>query len=283
MKVTLVNPYGFCQGVLNVIKRIETIRKSHPNEDIYCIGQVVHNQIVINKLLTSKIKILAGDKQQIIDSLDHGVVIFSAHGTDEKIIAKAKQKNLIVYDAVCPFVKQELTLIKDKINQGYDVIYIGVSNHDETKAALAISNKIHFISAEKDLNNLTITNSKIIVINQTTLSILDLKKLHQEILKKYPYAILADEICNATRLRQKSIIDNANKYDGVIVIGDENSNNTKALYNLSLKKGYQSIMIKSYEKLDLQWLSNKNNILITSGTSTPNEIVIEVYEKISNL
>ena len=282
MNVTLLKPYGFCKGVYNVINYINEIVAKHPNENIYCIGQLVHNEIVMKKLLSLNIKVLTGDKSKLIDSINKGVVIFSAHGTDEKIVQKAKEKGLIVYDAACPFVKQELNLIKNKVLGDNDVIYIGVKNHDESNAALAISNKIHFVGTIDDVNNLEITNKNIVVINQTTLSILDLKEIHNKIKEKFPSATFIDEICNSTRLRQEFFYKNKDKFDGVIIVGDKNSNNTNALKNVAEKLNYNVIMIDNYENIDLKWLGRKNNILLASGTSTPNEVVQDICEKIKN-
>ena len=93
-------------------------------------------------------------------SIENGVVVFSAHGTDEKIVKKAIKKRLIVYNAVCPFVDKSFTAIKEKSEQGYDIIYIGKKGHDEANAALSFSNNIHLIENENDVDNLIIDNEK---------------------------------------------------------------------------------------------------------------------------
>ena len=156
MEIELIKPYGFCVGVKYVIDQLNDIISKHSNESVFCVGQLVHNQNVVNSLKDKGVTILNEDKEKAIDKISSGVVVFSAHGTDENIIKKAKDKGLIVYDLACPFVKKSFDVIKNKLNDDYDVIYIGVRNHDESNAALSISNKIHFVTNIDDVNKLNI-------------------------------------------------------------------------------------------------------------------------------
>lgn len=283
MQVEIIKPYGYCSGVKRVIDMIESIRQKHQNDKIYCIGQIVHNKIVNEKLKELDIDVLtAGTKKEIINKLQQGVVIFSAHGTDEKIINLAKEKGLIVYDVVCPFVKREFDIIKKKIKEGYSIIYIGKKKHEESEAAISISDEITLIENVQDLYGLNLTNNKIAVINQTTLSINDLKDIYLEIKNKFPNAVIIDEICNSTRIRQEKLLS-INKDVSIIVVGDENSNNTKSLFKLVKLKGNDCVMIESYNDLNIQWLDGKKSVIIVSGASTPNEIVEEIYEKIKKI
>ncbi|MCI5746207.1 MAG: 4-hydroxy-3-methylbut-2-enyl diphosphate reductase [Erysipelotrichaceae bacterium] len=281
MKVTIIKPYGFCLGVENVIKQINDIINKHQNEKIYCLGQIVHNDKVIQNLIQKGVTFLYGDKKQEILKLRSGVVVFSAHGSDESLVNMAKEKGLITYDFACPFVKKEFQIIKDKIKEGYSVIYIGIKNHEETIAALSISDKITFVETIDDVKKLNIVNDKIMVINQTTLSIIKLQAIFDAIKEKYPNVLIIDEICNSTRLRQSFLLDLDNSVDGVIVIGDKTSNNTKSLYLTAVNKGFDTIMIDDVKQLNDSWLKDKSNINILSGASTPKEIVDDVYEYIN--
>ena len=90
------------------------------------MGQLIHNKEVVSQIENKGIIVLYGDKNKSIDFIDEGVVVFSAHGTDESIKKKALNKGLIVYDAACPFVKKEIELVKSYISKGYRVAFIGV-------------------------------------------------------------------------------------------------------------------------------------------------------------
>ena len=98
MEIELIKPYGFCVGVKYVIDQLNDIISKHSNESVFCVGQLVHNQNVVNSLKDKGVTILDEDKEKAIDKISSGVVVFSAHGTDENIIKKAKDKGLIVYE-----------------------------------------------------------------------------------------------------------------------------------------------------------------------------------------
>lgn len=283
MKVELIEPYGYCIGVANVIKQIQKIASIHHDKKIFCIGQVVHNQKVNDDIRKLNVNILTGEKDSLIDSISSGVVIFSAHGTDEKIINKAKEKGLIVYDLVCPFVKRTFKIINEALKDKKDVIYIGVNNHEESNAALSIDNNIHFVTSVDDINKLKIKNENICVINQTTLSIIDIKDIYTNILNKYPNAEIVDEICNSTRIRQQVLLDKKISSDGIIVVGDKNSNNSKSLYNIALKQGYNTIFVSNEKELDYNWILNKKSISIMSGASSDKAVVEEIYTKLKKI
>ena len=119
---------------------------------------MVHNDEVINFVKSKGVKVISGNKEEAIDSIDFGVVVFSAHGTSDKIIQKAIDKGLVVYDAACPFVKKELLDIKKYIEKDYDVLFIGVPGHDEANAVLSISSKIHLIARLSDVEQININN-----------------------------------------------------------------------------------------------------------------------------
>ncbi len=283
MNVNLIKPYGYCIGVSNVVKSIKQIVSKHSNMSVFCIGQVVHNKNVNDSIEKMGVKIIDKEKNEAIDSIDFGVVIFSAHGTDQKIIDKAKNKGLIVYDLACPFVLKTFDIIKDRIRQGYDIIYIGVKKHEESMAALSIDESIHFVCNIEDINLLDISNKKISVINQTTLSILDIKDIYNKILEKYPHATIIDEICGSTRVRQQILLERKIVDDGIIIIGDKNSNNSKSLYYTAIKQKYDAVLVSEFEQIDLNWLKNKDSVAIMSGASSDNSVVENIYEKLKNL
>ena len=283
MNISILKPCGFCAGVQRVMDLIEQICLSHPNQNIYCLGQVVHNNYVNEELKKKGIIITSSNKDEALNQISSGVVIFSAHGTDQKLVQKAINKNLIVYNTICPFVQKEFSIINEKIKEGYHILYIGVKNHDETLAALSISEQITLIENENDLVSLNLKTNKIAVINQTTLPIDSLYNLHKKIKSIYPDSIFIDEICDSTRKRQNAIHSIDDDCDGLIIVGDQHSNNTKSLYKIAKDKGLAVIMVQEYNFLLQDWLKGKKNLLITSGASTSIKKVEEIYKIIKNI
>ena len=283
MNVKVLKPYGFCAGVEYVIKTLDKAVNDNNGKQVYCIGDLVHNDEVINFVKSKGVKVISGNKEEAIDSIDFGVVVFSAHGTSDKIIQKAIDKGLVVYDAACPFVKKELLDIKKYIEKDYDVLFIGVPGHDEANAVLSISSKIHLIARLSDVEQININNKKIVVINQTTLSTDELHYIHFAIKKRFPYAVFEDEICNSSRIRQKRLLSEANDYDLVIVVGDKHSNNTQTLFKMAKEKYCNAINISSKEQLHTFDLYKTQNVLILSGASVMKEKVEEIIKFLKNL
>ena len=143
---------------------------------------------------------------------------------------KAIDKGLTVIDASCKDVIKTHVLMKEHIDAGYDVIYIGKQGHPETEGALGVDPEhIHLISKANELEGLNLDNEKIIITNQTTMSLWDVYSLSQKIQEKFPQAQFIKEICNATQVRQEAVATQAIEADLTIVVGDPHSNNTARL------------------------------------------------------
>ena len=283
MEIELLYPLGFCKGVQKAIDTAIEAANTYNDLPIYCIGPIVHNKIVNDFLISKNIHILNGNKKDLIDSIDKGVVIFSAHGTDTSLIDYAKSKNLIVINTICTYVQKSMDIIKQYLNNEYKILFIGVNNHPENEAICSISQNVYFCTNKENIPTFNKTD-KILVANQTTLSIDDLTSIHNLIKAKYPQAIFADEICNSTRLRQQQIKNVDSKIvDGIIIVGDKTSNNTKSLFKLALNKNIDTIMIENLSDLNYDWLLNKKHICIASGASTPLKVIKEVHDFIRKL
>ena len=280
MKVEILKPKAYCAGVSNAIKLAYKAREENPNKKVYVLGMLVHNNFVVEELKKKDIQV-ALDINEIPDG---EVIIFSAHGHKRELDEIAKQKNLIVYDSVCPKVLSNIKLIEENAKAGHYVIYIGQKGHPEAEACLSLYNKV-ILYTNNILNNYHIENDDSpLVINQTTLSILDIKGIHEDILKVIPNARIANEICGSTRLRQEAILSLDKDVDLIIVVGDNNSSNTRRLLEVAKASHpeVESLMIADASELNMRTCANKNHIVISSGASTPEDIIDAVYNKIVN-
>lgn len=281
---------GFCFGVTSAINKVYEKITDLP-KPIYLLGDLVHNKNVSNNLIKKGIIIL-NDKSrfEMLDEINSGSVIISAHGVSDRVYEKIKDKNLNFYDATCPFVKKASIIINKYLKLDYDVIYIGKKHHPETEAFENIPN-VHIIESEDDINNLIINNQKIAVTNQTTLSILDIDYLYKILKNIYPNIVTINAVCNATKERQLELIAAIEKLNDemalVIVIGDRMSNNTESLAKRA--RAYNNIKtLKIENKNDLisnlDYIKNFKNIIIASGASTPKDIIDDIiYELKMNL
>lgn len=277
MKLIKVTPRGLCQGVANAINIAKKTRQQYPNEKITILGQLVHNQNITNALLSYNIETLNDPKKtrlELLEMINEGIVIFTAHGISEQVIEKAHQKGLICVNATCPYVSLIHNLIKEKLHEGYEIGYIGKKGHPESEAVLEMSPHIHLIENEHDLN---FTHDRLFFTNQTTLSFLETSILYEKIHQKYPHAIISNDICNATKARQEALL-NLEEVDVLIVVGDPSSHNTQKLAKTGETKAKKVYLIENLEQCLQLNLSHVESIAITSGASTPTKITQQIIQ-----
>ncbi|AOG60613.1 4-hydroxy-3-methylbut-2-enyl diphosphate reductase [Spiroplasma helicoides] len=284
MEVIKIIPRGFCLGVVKSIKMAKEALKKYGDKSIYMIGLLVHNKIVVKELEEQGIKVIDDWKKSRMDIIKtipkNSVVIFSAHGTDEKVIKKAEELGLIIIDTKCEWVLETEELIKKHISNDYDVIFIGKHHHPETIALTSIDfNKVHLVTNIDEVNKLKIENEKIFVTNQTTLSIIDTDLIYKEIKAKYPKCVFKNDLCEATLVRQKAVLDlDSNKVDLLYVVGDERSNNTLKLVELGNSIGIKSLRINDKSEIDLNDLKNTKVVAVTAGASTASVVQNDVIK-----
>lgn len=287
MKINKIEPQGYCNGVKRALDIIdEAINNPSTKKPIYLLGSIIHNKNVVNSFINKGV-ILVDDKNktrlELLDSINDGSVVFSAHGVSPLVYKKAIEKKLNIIDATCGYVKIVHQRINDYLNKGYEIIYIGTKNHPECEGVLGISDKIHFITNEDDINNLNIDNKLIYCTNQTTLSKYDISNLFNKLNNKYKNIVIDDKICNATTIRQEAMKSQP-KADLCIVVGDKLSSNTKKLAKVSLEQALiKTILVEDLNELKSYDLKNVNTINISSGASTPSYIVDEIINYLEEL
>ncbi len=282
MHVSLIKPQGFCSGVTKAVSIAKQAKKEHPNENVYILGMLAHNQTLIDDL-TKEGLITLSDENEIkaLEKLQKGdVVIFTAHGHSEKVEQKAKDLGLIIYDATCFKVKSNLEKIKEEINAGHQVIYIGQKGHKETNAALSVSNNVSLYDTKLLINYYLITDKNPYVINQTTLNFQELNKLHEDILSHIPGARIENEICAATRLRQEAVGKIERDTDLIIIVGHQKSSNSNRLFEIASNLFHNAtvIMVNDLDELKKHDIEAKKKAAVVSGASTPQYVVDEIYK-----
>ncbi|MBR4461749.1 MAG: 4-hydroxy-3-methylbut-2-enyl diphosphate reductase [Erysipelotrichaceae bacterium] len=284
MKIQKVIPSGYCKGVVNAINIAKKTRKEYPEEPVYILGMLVHNSHVSKELENEGIITLYDEhksKEELLDDIDEGVIIFTAHGISDAIKEKVTAKGLRYVDATCVDVLKTQNLIKERLDDGYEVIYFGKKGHPEAEAVLSISDRIHLISCKEDIDALDILNHKLFFTNQTTMSYLELSDIIAYLQEKYPSIFIQPEVCNATSSRQKAIYE-LKDCDLLYVVGDLRSNNTNMLKEIGLKHGIKKVLlIQTYEDIDKSDLQDVENIYVTAGASTPPELIRQVIDHLS--
>ncbi|EPR6815861.1 4-hydroxy-3-methylbut-2-enyl diphosphate reductase [Staphylococcus pseudintermedius] len=282
MEIIKITPRGYCYGVVDamVIARNASL---DPNlsRPIYILGMIVHNKHVTDAFESDGIITLDGpNRLEILDQINEGTVIFTAHGVSPEVKRRAKDKGLTCIDATCPDVENTHQLIRDKKAQGYHVVYIGKKGHPEPEGAVGVAPDIvYLVETKEDVEALpdTLNDYPLIVTNQTTMSQWDVSHLMDDLQERFPHVEQHKEICQATQVRQEAVADQAGAADLLIVVGDPKSNNSNRLAQVSKDIAHtNSYRIADLSQLDLRWLKDVETVAVTAGASTPTPIVKEV-------
>ncbi|MBN2504097.1 MAG: 4-hydroxy-3-methylbut-2-enyl diphosphate reductase [Bacilli bacterium] len=283
MKVVTITPRGFCPGVVRAIKVVDDVIKdpSYPRP-IQVLGMIVHNRKVVQEL-TEKGVVTVDEpglsRLELLDKIDSGTVIITAHGADPAVFLKAKEKGLILVDATCQDVYKTHETVKRKLLQGKTVIFIGKDQHPETEAILGLDDRILLVENERDIDTLSPSSESVFVTNQTTLNIRDLESIFAQLRVKYPNIEIEDEICNSTRIRQEAIIAGNNGVDLCYIVGDPRSNNTQSLVKVSTEiSKTKTKLIQDVQDIDIADLRDVKIVSVSSGASTPTKTTRDVIE-----
>ncbi|WP_342428468.1 4-hydroxy-3-methylbut-2-enyl diphosphate reductase [Paenibacillus sp. FSL L8-0158] len=280
MEVLRISPRGYCYGVVDaMVLARQAARNLDLPRPIYILGMIVHNSHVTNSFEDEGIITLDGpNRMEILNQVESGTVIFTAHGVSPEVRKLARDKGLTTVDATCPDVTKTHDLIREKSAEGYQIVYIGKKNHPEPEGAIGIApDHVHLIEKEEEIDSLTLPAGKILITNQTTMSQWDIKHIMKKLLEKFPGAEIHNEICLATQVRQEAVAEQAGQADLVIVVGDPRSNNSNRLAQVSEEiAGTTAYRISDVTELKREWLEGVAKVAVTSGASTPTLITKEV-------
>lgn len=294
-KLIEVNPRGFCHGVVNsYVTAKKYLKKKLPNERVYMLGRIVHNDFIVDELKKDGlifVEDIGRKREDLIKELDDGVtVIFSAHGTSPVAFRIAKLKNIKIIDTTCDRVYVTHDIVKSKLRENKRILFVGTKNHPETLSIKGIAeDKIDLIYTIDDIKQIHfLKNQEYFVTNQTTLSILDVKNIFnklKDILKDQ--LEIQNDICYATFDRQTAILDlKDDNVELVIIVGDKKSNNSKRLAQVGNEISKESILIQSVDNFDNELtkkVKNSKVIVLSSGASTPTQVTKAVSNKIKEL
>lgn len=278
MEVIISKNAGFCFGVE---RAINTALKTIENEEIvYSYGPLVHNQQVVDYLEDKGI--ITVDSIDGLMGKDTGAVIIRSHGLPKHTIEEIEKLGFKIVDCTCPFVKSVHKKVSEYSSKGYNIIIVGDKDHPEVIGINGwCDNQAYIVNTIEDANNLDFMD-KICIVSQTTNNIDKFTKISKIVEEKANEAIIFNTICNATRLRQESAAELAKQVDAMIVLGGNNSSNTKKLADISKIYNDNVYLLESISEISLQELNKFNKIGITAGASTPDWIIKEAVRVMEN-
>lgn len=278
MMIRKAEPTGTCFGVERALdKAKEAVEQMQINSrKIYMCGPLIHNKIVTGRLEQIGVEII----EDISQAEEGSVVILRCHGVPENFYKTAIEKNIELVDTTCPFVKKIHKLVCEAKKDGYAILIIGDRNHPEVIGINGwCDNSAIIVNSAKEAALLT--DETFFVVAQTTVR----KELLDEIIgvleRNGRRLTINNTICNATRERQESCAGLAAESDGMVIIGDKSSSNSRKLFEISKKYCRKSFFVENKDDLPLKQIELCNRIGVAAGASTPEYIIMEVIADMS--
>ncbi|WP_406695357.1 4-hydroxy-3-methylbut-2-enyl diphosphate reductase [Singulisphaera sp. Ch08] len=277
MKIILANPRGFCAGVNMAIESLERALDFF-GAPLYVYHEIVHNKYVVERFLRRG-TVFVESLEQVPEGAP---LLYSAHGVSPQIREQARQRNLRAIDATCPLVtKVHLEAVK-YAREGYTIILIGHEGHDEVIGTMGEApDRMILVETAEDVERLEVPDpSRVAYLTQTTLSVDDANRVILALRSKFPQIANPpkDDICYATQNRQEAVRELAQRADVVLVLGSQNSSNSKRLAEIAKGLGPHSHLIDGVAEMSPEWFEGVESVLITAGASAPEDVVQECIE-----
>jgi len=281
MEVVRITPRGYCHGVVEAIRIAKQVGKERgADEPVTMLGHLVHNEHVTRELQESGVELVAEtDRMKGLEQVREGTVIFTAHGISPKVVEAARERGLHVVDATCSDVTRTHDLVRDLLDRGVHVIYIGKRGHPEPAGVMGIDpDRITLVETIEEADAVQVpAGTKLGVTCQTTLSMWDTRAIIDRLVQRFPDIEVHNEICLATQQRQEAAVLAADNVDCVVVVGSRRSSNSLRLVQVVQEKGGRdAYLVDTAAELDPAWFSGVQRVGVTSGASTPTHITREV-------
>ncbi|HEX6263606.1 MAG TPA: 4-hydroxy-3-methylbut-2-enyl diphosphate reductase [Actinomycetota bacterium] len=281
-EVTLAAPRGYCAGVERAVDTVERALQLY-GAPIYVRKQIVHNLHVVRDL-ESKGAIFVEEETEVPEG---ATVVLSAHGVAPEVYRNAATRGLNVIDATCPLVTKVHLEARRFAKEGYTILLIGHEGHEEVVGTSGEAPEhIRLVGSKDEARTVEVKDpSKVAYLSQTTLSVDETNEIIEVLRERFPSIVgpPRDDICYATQNRQDAVKSLAREVDLVLVIGSQNSSNSKRLAEVAADYGAPAHLIDDESEIDPSWLEGAERVGVTSGASAPEWLVERVVERLREL
>lgn len=278
-RVMLLKPRGFCAGVVRAIDVVRLALERY-GAPVYVRKEIVHNRYVVEDLRRAGAVFV-----EELEEVPAGArVIFSAHGVAPPVREEAERRGLEVIDATCPLVtKVHLEAVR-YARQGYTIVLIGHKDHDEVIGTLGEAPECTVVvNSVEEVDRLAPEDpERICYLTQTTLSLDETAEIVARLKERFPsiQAPRAQDICYATQNRQGAVKAAAARCDLLLVVGSQNSSNSKRLVEVARRAGVRAHLVDDAGEVEPGWLKGVETVGITAGASAPEHLVEELVESL---
>ena len=285
LKITIDSESGFCFGVVNAIQSAE--RALHQTAGLYCLGDLVHNNLEMERLKTMGLQTI---DHTAFAQLNNCTVLLRAHGEPPSTYQLAKQSGITIIDATCPVVLR----LQHRIHQCYgetkdhktQLLIYGKKGHAEVNGLVGQTNNTAIvIESHEDLDSIDFGRD-IILFSQTTKSLDGFTQIIQTINRRIHAGVnfqYFDTICRYMANRLPNIQRFASHHDLIYFVADEKSSNGELLFEACRKANPSSIFITQASEIDFPLPSHIRTVGVCGATSTPKWLMEEVAGRIKSM
>jgi 4-hydroxy-3-methylbut-2-en-1-yl diphosphate reductase len=274
-RVLLAAPRGWCAGVDRAVQIVEVALATY-GPPVHVRKQIVHNLHVVREL-EAKGAVFVDELDQVPEG---ATVVFSAHGVAPEVHAQAAARGLRVVDATCPLVTKVHQEARKFAARGYDIVLIGHQGHEEVAGTMGNApGAAQLVGDEQEAKRVRVADpERVAYLTQTTLSVDETAGVVDALRQRFPALAgpRSDDICYATQNRQAAVKALARDCELVLVIGAENSSNSRRLVEVARAHGAASHLIPDASALDPAWFEGVGTVGVTSGASAPERLVDEL-------
>lgn len=272
-KIILLRPRGFCAGVVRAIDVVKIVLDLY-GPPVFVRKEIVHNRHVVEDLRQAGAVFI----EELSEVPEGARVIFSAHGVSPAVRREAKDRNLQVIDATCPLVtKVHLESVKFA-RQNHTIVLIGHAGHDEVIGTMGEApESTILVSTVEDVDRLELKDpERVAFLTQTTLSLDETSAIVDRLKQRFPkiQGPKSQDICYATENRQLGVKAVVPLCDMLLVVGSQNSSNSRRLVEVCQKEGVPSYLVDDGGEVKAEWLENIRTVAVTAGASAP-EVLVE--------
>jgi len=278
MRIILAKNSGFCFGVRRAVEMAEQCAAECGT--VYTYGNIIHNESVVQELAEKGVHSV-----ETLESLHAGdTLIVRAHGAPPAVYEACTDREIRLIDATCPYVKRIHRIVEKAAEDGNTVLIAGKANHPEVVGIRGWAGGSAFVlESAADVAELP-KIAKAVLVAQTTLPEDTLRAIIHaiETRKDSPCVLqVCNTICDTTRDRQSEAEEISRRSTRMLVLGSKSSANTQKLVEICKKHCKNTENIDSTDKLLLDKLPSDDIIGIVAGASTPDRMIREVLQVMS--
>jgi 4-hydroxy-3-methylbut-2-enyl diphosphate reductase len=277
-KVLLAAPRGYCAGVERAVDTVERALASQ-GAPVYVRKQIVHNIHVVRDL-EAKGAVFVEDERDVPEG---ALVVLSAHGVAPQVYANATDRGVSVIDATCPLVTKVHLEARRFAREDMTIILIGHEGHEEVIGTSGQApGRVILVGSVEEARTVKVPEGDLAYLTQTTLSVDETNQIIAILRERFPgiQAPPKDDICYATQNRQDAVKELARRSDVVLVIGSDNSSNSKRLAEVAKDAGTPAYLVDDESEVDPAWLAGARVVGVTSGASAPEWLVKRMIESL---